>query len=149
MADTPTPPPSATEERARSRKIGALGALLPFLRPYRLLMAGALTALVATAMISLALPLAVRRVVDTFNIGEEALLDQYFIAALAIAGLLAVGSALRYALVTRLGERVVADIRKATFDRVISMSPEFYERIMTGNALAESEYLVNKIGEGR
>ena len=136
MADTPTPPPSATEERARSRKIGALGALLPFLSPYRLLMAGALTALVATAMISLALPLAVRRVVDTFNIGEEALLDQYFIAALVIAGLLAVGSALRYALVTRLGERVVADIRKATFDRVISMSPVFYERIMTGEVLS-------------
>lgn len=136
MADTPTPPPSATEERARSRKIGALGALLPFLSPYRLLMAGALTALVATAMISLALPLAVRRVVDTFNIGEEALLDQYFIAALVIAGLLAIGSALRYALVTRLGERVVADIRKATFDRVISMSPVFYERIMTGEVLS-------------
>ncbi|MEH6832139.1 MAG: ABC transporter, partial [Sulfitobacter sp.] len=111
MSDTPTTPPSATEERARSRKISALGALLPFLRPYRLLMVGALAALVATAMISLALPLAVRRVVDTFNVGEEALLDQYFLAALGIAGLLAVGSALRYALVTRLGERVVADIR--------------------------------------
>jgi ATP-binding cassette subfamily B protein len=101
-----------------------------------LLMAGALTALVATAMISLALPLAVRRVVDTFDTGEAELLDLYFIAALAIAGLLAVGSALRYALVTRLGERVVADIRKATFDRVISMSPVFYEKIMTGEVLS-------------
>ncbi|MDG1067147.1 MAG: ABC transporter transmembrane domain-containing protein, partial [Sulfitobacter sp.] len=136
MADTPTPPHSATEERERSRRIGALGALVPFLRPYRLLMFAALVALVATAMISLALPLAVRRVVDTFNSEEAALLDQYFMAALAIAGLLAVGSALRYALVTRLGERVVADIRKATFDRVISMSPVFYERIMTGEVLS-------------
>ncbi|KIN71565.1 ABC transporter transmembrane domain-containing protein [Sulfitobacter guttiformis] len=136
MADASTPPPSATEERATSRQIGALRALVPFLRPYRILMAAALTALVATAMISLALPLAVRRVIDTFNVGEEALLDQYFIAALAIAGLLAIGSALRYALVTRLGERVVADIRKATFDRVISMSPVFYERIMTGEVLS-------------
>ena len=136
MADSPTPPPSATEERERSRRIGALGALVPFLRPYRLLMAGALIALISTAMISLTLPLAVRRVVDSFNSGEAALLDQYFIAALAIAGLLAVGSALRYALVTRLGERVVADIRKATFDRVISMSPVFYERIMTGEVLS-------------
>ncbi len=136
MADSPTSPPAATEERAGSKRIGALGALLPFLRPYRLLMVAALAALVATAMISLALPLAVRRVVDNFNVGDAALLDQYFIAALAIAGLLAVGSALRYALVTRLGERVVADIRKATFDRVISMSPEFYEKIMTGEVLS-------------
>jgi len=101
-----------------------------------LLMIGAAVALVATALISLALPLAVRRVVDTFDSGESALLDQYFLAALAIAGLLAMGSALRYALVTRLGERVVADIRKATFDRVIGMSPVFYERIMTGEVLS-------------
>jgi ATP-binding cassette subfamily B protein len=136
MADHSTPPPSATEERARSRKIGALGALLPFLRPYRSLMIGALIALIATAMISLALPLAVRRVVDTFDTGEAALLDQYFLAAMGIAGLLAAGSALRYALVTRLGERVVADIRKATFDRVIAMSPVFYERVMTGEVLS-------------
>ena len=136
MADSPTPPPSATEERARSRRIGALGALLPFLRPYRVLMVCAFGALIATAMISLALPMAVRRVVDTFDTGEAELLDQYFIAALAIAGLLAVGSALRFALVTRLGERVVADIRKATFDRVISMSPVFYERTMTGEVLS-------------
>lgn len=136
MADSPTPPPSTNEERARSRRIGALGALLPFLRPYRVLMICAFGALIATAMISLTLPLAVRRVVDTFDTGEAELLDQYFLAALAIAGLLAVGSALRFALVTRLGERVVADIRKATFDRVISMSPVFYERTMTGEVLS-------------
>ncbi|MEP1768714.1 MAG: ABC transporter transmembrane domain-containing protein [Sulfitobacter sp.] len=136
MADHSTPPPSATEERARSRRIGVLKALLPFLLPYRSLMIGALVALVATALISLALPLAVRRVVDNFETGESALLDHYFLAALAIAGLLAMGSALRYALVTRLGERVVADIRKATFDRVIGMSPVFYERIMTGEVLS-------------
>ena len=57
---------------------------------------------------SLALPLAVRRVVDNFGTKDPALLDQYFLAAMAIAGLLAVGTALRYALVSRLGERVVA-----------------------------------------
>ena len=50
------------------------------------------------------------------------LLDSYFAAALGIAFLLAVGTGLRFYLVTRLGERVVADIRKAVFDRVIGMS---------------------------
>ncbi|MCK4712076.1 MAG: ATP-binding cassette domain-containing protein, partial [Marinosulfonomonas sp.] len=43
---------------------------------------------------------------------------------------------LRYYLVTRLGERVVADIRKAVFERVITLSPAFYERIMTGEILS-------------
>ena len=85
---------------------------------------------------SLTLPLAVRRVVDSFRLEQSALLDFYFMAALGIAALLAVGTGLRYALVTRLGERVVADIRKAVFDRVIGMSPEFYEKIMTGEVLS-------------
>ena len=64
------------------------------------------------------------------------MLNRYFMAALAIAGLLAIGTGLRYALVTRLGERVVADIRKAVFDRVIGMSPAFFEGIMTGEVLS-------------
>lgn len=106
------------------------------MRPYRLLMIGATLALVLTASMTLTLPLAVRRVVDNFRIEDGELLDWYFLAALGIAAVLALGTGLRYALVTRLGERVVADIRKAVFDRVIGMSPEFYERIMTGEVLS-------------
>jgi ATP-binding cassette subfamily B protein len=134
MARSPSPAP-AQEEREKSRQLGALRALVPFVYPYRGLMIAAICALVITAMISLMLPLAVRRVIDNFG-GVEALLDQYFVGAMAVAGLLAIGTGLRYALVTRLGERVVADIRKAVFDRVIGMSPAFYERIMTGEVLS-------------
>ncbi len=126
----------ATEEREKSRKLGSLSALWPFMKPYRALMAAAILALVATACISLVLPLAVRRVVDNFNVKSGELLNLYFGAALAIAAALALGTALRYALVTRFGERVVADIRKATFDRVISLSPAFFERTMTGEVLS-------------
>ena len=136
MARAPVPAPNAKKERAKSRELGTLRALLPFMLPYRLLMVAAVVALVTTAMVSLTLPLAVRRVVDNFGAADPALLDQYFIAALAIAGLLAVGTALRFALVSRLGERVVADIRKAVFDRVIGMSPAFYEKILTGEVLS-------------
>ena len=125
-----------TENREKSKRIGALRGLAPFLLPYRGLMIAAICALVMTAMVSLALPLAVRRVVDGFETSAERLLDSYFIAALIIALLLAVGTGLRYYLVTRLGERVVADIRKAVFDRMIGMSPAFYEKIMTGEVLS-------------
>ncbi|MFW8593564.1 ABC transporter transmembrane domain-containing protein [Cribrihabitans neustonicus] len=128
--------PNTEKERASSRKIGVLAALWPFMRPYRGLMTAALCALVLTAALSLTLPLAVRRVVDNFRVSDAALLNQYFAAALVIAALLAIGTGVRYALVTRLGERVVADIRKAVFDRVIGMSPEFFERIMTGEVLS-------------
>ncbi|QJF50420.1 ABC transporter transmembrane domain-containing protein [Roseobacter ponti] len=128
--------PGQTDERARSRKLGALAALMPFVWPYRQLMFSALAALVVTAMLSLTLPLAVRRVVDNFDTKSARDLDLYFAAALGIACLLAVGTGVRYALVTRLGERVVTDIRKAVFDRVIGMSPAFYEKIMTGEVLS-------------
>ena len=127
---------SATDEREKAKKISGLSALWPFVLPYHLLMAAAIFALVLTAMISLALPLAVRRVIDDFGTADGTILDQYFLAAIAIAALLALGTGLRYALVTRLGERVVADIRKAVFDRVIGMSPSFYENIMTGEVLS-------------
>ncbi|MDG1167555.1 MAG: ABC transporter transmembrane domain-containing protein [Sulfitobacter sp.] len=132
----PAPVYKANEEREKSRHLGALRALAPFMLPYLKLMIAAGLALVLTAMVSLALPLAVRRVVDNFGTEDAPLLDQYFLAALFVAGLLAVGTALRYALVTRLGERVVADIRKAVFDRVIGMSPAFYEKVMTGEVLS-------------
>ncbi|MBW7922802.1 MAG: ATP-binding cassette domain-containing protein [Rubellimicrobium sp.] len=129
----------AAENREASRRINALTALWPFLRPYRAMVVAALLALVVTAGVSLALPLAARLVVDAFGEGGgagTALLDANFGLALVLAVLLAVGTAIRYYLVTRLGERVVADIRKAVFDRVIGMSPAFFERIMTGEVLS-------------
>lgn len=123
-------------DREASKRVGALKALGPFLKPYRWMAIFAGVALVLTAAISLALPLAVRRVVDNFGVSDVAVLDQYFAAAIGIAGLLAAGTALRYALVTRLGERVVADIRMAVFDRTIGMSPAFFEKVMTGEVLS-------------
>ncbi|PZR00070.1 MAG: ABC transporter [Cereibacter sphaeroides] len=123
-------------EREVSRKVGALRGLWPFLKPYRTLLVLATLALVLTATISLVLPIAVRRVVDGFAANNAKLLDQYFAAALVIAALLALGTGWRYYLVTRLGERVVADIRRALFDRVVGMSPAFFERIMTGEVVS-------------
>lgn len=127
---------SVVEDRPKSKQVGALRGLFPFLWPYRGMAALALMALILTAGISLVLPLAVRRVVDGFSTAHVGLLDKYFGAALAIAALLAVGTGLRYYFVTRLGERVVADIRRALFDRVMGMSPAFFERILTGEVLS-------------
>ena len=124
------------DEREKSKRIGALSGLWPFMRPHRLWILAAFVALVFTAGISLILPIAVRRVVDGFGEATPELLDKYFMAALGVASLLALGTGLRYYLVTRLGERVVSDIRKAVFARVVGMSPAFYEKIMTGEVLS-------------
>ncbi len=127
---------AGTGERARATTLRPLRALVPFLAPYRRLLAAAMLALVVTAMLALALPMAVRRVIDGFFVESLVEMDLYFAAAIGIAALLAVGSGLRFYLVTLFGERVVADIRRAIFDKVVGMSPAFYERIMTGEVLS-------------
>jgi len=124
------------EDREKSKSIGPIRGLAPFLAPYRLMALAAMVALVTTAGLSLAMPLAVRRVVDGFADGSAELLDRYFAAALGVALFLALGTGIRYYLVTRLGERVVADIRMAVYQRMIAMSPAFFERIMTGEVLS-------------
>jgi len=126
----------AAEARTPSKRVSALRELAPFLRPYRGTVVLALLALMLTASVSLVLPLAVRRVVDGFSADSARLLDSYFAAALGIAGLLALGTAVRYYFVTRLGERVVADIRRAVFDRVLSLSPAWFEKLLTGEVLS-------------
>ncbi|HBU14134.1 MAG TPA: ABC transporter, partial [Gemmobacter sp.] len=62
-------------DRAASKKVGALAGLKLFLAPYRVMVIGALLALTLTATVSLILPIAVRRVVDSFGIGAAGLLD--------------------------------------------------------------------------
>ena len=128
--------PNRPKERQPSKKLGALSGLLPFLFPYKGLIAASGLALIITAGLSLVLPLAVRRVIDTFENGNESILDLYFAAILVVAALLAAGTAIRYALVTKLGERVVTDIRETIFKRVLKMSPQFYETIMTGEVIS-------------
>ena len=124
------------EDRAKSKTIGPLRGLAPFMAPYRSWIIAALAALTATATLSLILPMAVRRIVDGFSVEDASQMDAYFGAAVGVAALLAIFTGLRFYLVTRLGERVVADVRRAVYDRVIGMSPAFYERIMTGEVLS-------------
>ncbi|MGM0585689.1 MAG: ABC transporter transmembrane domain-containing protein [Pseudomonadota bacterium] len=124
------------DERPKSRSVGALRRLRPFLAPYRGLLLGAAAMLLTTTILNLALPIAAGRVVDGFSAERVELMDAYFASALAIAAALALATAARFYLVTRLGERVIADLRRKVYDKVVAMSPAFYERLMTGEVLS-------------
>ena len=125
------------EDRPKSKSIRPLEALWPFLRPHRLLMAGVGVALLAAAGFTLLLPVALRRMIDLgFDAANAAFIDRYFMAMLGVAAALACATATRYYLVTRLGERVIADLRSAVYDRVIGMSPAFFETLRTGETLS-------------
>ena len=108
--------PMKNTDRPKSKNLSALSGLVFFIQPYKLNFLLAFFVLLLTAIIALIFPLAVRRVVDGFNDSSITLMDQYFTAAVAIAGLLAIGTALRFYLITKLGERIIVDIRNAIFD---------------------------------
>ena len=136
MARGPKSVADMAEDRASSKQVGVLRALVPYFAPYKLLVILALIALTITASVSLVLPLAARQVIDGFAVGDVALLNRYFLGAIIVAAIFALGTGLRYYVVTRLGERVVADIRKAIFERMIGMSPAYFEKLMTGEVLS-------------
>jgi ATP-binding cassette, subfamily B, bacterial len=124
-------------DRARSRDLRPLRDLLPFLKPYRGMLLAALGALVLAAGATLSLPVAVRFVIDQgFSADNAAQIDRYFLAMFGIASLLAIATALRYYLVSWLGERVVADVRQAVFDHILGLSQSFYETTRTGEVLS-------------
>src|SRR5665213_3195168 len=111
--------------RAKSRSLRPLRQILPFLKPYRWRIAIALVALIISSAATLVLPVAGRGLIDHgFNAAEVALISQYFLVFIAVSAVMGVSGATRFYFVTWIGERVVADIRKAVFDIVLRLTPD-------------------------
>jgi ATP-binding cassette subfamily B protein len=121
----------------RARRLRPLASLLPYVGRYRGRALAALTALIVAAVTTLIVPVAVRRMID-FGFTEEgvALIDSYFMVMIAVAGVLAAASALRYYLVTTLGERIVADLRRDVFGHLTSLSQNFFDQAQTGEMMS-------------
>nr|WP_234936046.1 ABC transporter transmembrane domain-containing protein [Agrobacterium rubi] len=103
-------------------------SLFPYLKRYRGLVAAAIFALVLSSATTLALPLAVRRIIDHgFEGADGAMINSYFAVLLAIAVVLALASAMRYYYVMTIGERVVADLRRDVFAHLTSLSQAFFD----------------------
>ncbi|WLE61787.1 ATP-binding cassette domain-containing protein [Burkholderia plantarii] len=121
----------------RAARIGPLFSLLPFMRPYAGRWALAFLALVTSAGATLVLPVAFKYLIDRgFAGGDPAHVDRYFVALFAVALVLAGATALRFYLVSWLGERVTADLRRAVYGHVVRMSPQFFETTQTGEVLS-------------
>ncbi len=127
----------ALPDRPKARSLRPLRALLPYLAPYRGTMLLALAALLTASAAMLALPVAFRYLIDEgMSTGSSETVNRYFVAFLAAAGAFGVFAALRFYLVTWLGERVVADLRSDVYSRVIRMDPTFFEVTRTGEVLS-------------
>ena len=131
------PTAAAPAPAARSRSIKPLLGLVPFVMRYRARVVAALIALVVAAVATLAVPIAVRRMIDNgFDAHRAGLIDQYFGIMILVVAVLAGASAMRYYLVTSIGERVVADLRDAVFDRITVLSAAFFDTAKSGELVS-------------
>jgi len=124
--------------RPKSRSLAPLRAVLPFLKPYRGRIAVAVLALLVSSTATLILPLFLRGLINAQGLSESQAhaLTGFYGAFVLAAALLGLASATRFYAVTWLGERVVADIRKAVFANVLRLSPQFFEVTRTGEVLS-------------
>ncbi|MCQ1850463.1 ABC transporter transmembrane domain-containing protein [Neorhizobium galegae] len=127
----------ARENQPRGKALRPLARLIPYLARYRSMVAAAIVFLALAAATTLALPLAVRRMVDHgFASSDGHFINNYFGMLLALAALLAVASAMRYYYVITIGERVVADLRREVFSHVTSLSPSFFDVNQSGEIVS-------------
>ncbi|MCX7563372.1 ABC transporter transmembrane domain-containing protein [Xanthomonadaceae bacterium XH05] len=111
--------------------------LLPFLRPYRGLIAGWLGFLILSSSATLALPVAVRLMIDHGFSGQDASgIDRWFLGLIAVALVLAVATAGRFFCVSLLGERVVADLRERVFGHLLRLDMDFFARTRAGELVS-------------
>jgi ATP-binding cassette subfamily B protein len=124
--------------RPKAKSLAPLRALLPFLRPYRGRIMVAVVALIASSTATLILPQFARGLIDArgLSAAQAHALTDFYAAFIVAAAVLGMASATRFYAVTWLGERVVADIRKAVFDNVLGLSPQFFEVTRTGEVLS-------------
>ena len=119
------------------RRFSSLVQLMVFFKPYKFRMLVAFMVLIIAAAAALALPVAIKLIVDQgYLLQQSDKLNQYFILLLAIVVVMAVFSATRFYLVMWLGERIVADIRSKLYQHVLKMEPAFFETTRTGEVLS-------------
>jgi len=117
--------------------IGSLKVLLPFVSPYKKQLFIAILSLVLAASATLAVPFCFREIINLgFNSSSSAQINSTFIQLFLIASVVAFSTALRFYMVSWLGERITSDIKKAVYDHVLYQSPEFFEVTKSGEILS-------------
>jgi len=114
---------------ASPSRLSALRRLWPYFRRYRHLFLGWLGFLALSSLATLSLPLAVRVMIDRgFAHADPATVNRSFVGLFVVAVVLALATAARYFCVSLLGERVVADLRRALYTHLTTLDQAFFER---------------------
>ena len=132
-----SPTPSIASKSPPRPSLSALRPLLPYALIYRGRIALAILALTIASVATLAVPVAVRRMIDYgFNDTQSGLIHAYFGAMIGVVAVLALASGARYYLVMTLGERVVAELRAQLFAHLTTLDPSFFDSEKTGDIVS-------------
>ncbi len=127
---------ASDDKQNGKRDLKPLRQVLPFLKPYGWQIVGALTALAVAAGTVLAIGGGLRMVVDRgFVTANPAMLDHTLALLFAVIVVLAIATYTRFSLVSWLGERVVADLRRAVYAHLLKLSPTYYETARSGDII--------------
>jgi len=141
------------ERREKSRRIGALRNLWPFLKPHKGLAIGWLVFLGLSSGASLLLPVAVRHIIDHgFLASDIATINGTFLGLFGVAVVLALATAARYYCIALLGERSLASLRTSLYQHVIELDVGFYESTRVGELTSrlgtDTEVVQTLVGSG-
>jgi ATP-binding cassette subfamily B protein len=129
--------PENIPHRPGSRDWAQFARLARFLLPYRLRVAAAIVALLVAAACVLAFGQGLRTVIDHgFASADRSVLDRALLGVILLSVVLATATYARFYLMMSIGERVVADIRRAVFDHILKFSPGYFESVRTGEVIS-------------
>ena len=138
------------DKRGKARTVKPLRQLWPYIARYPLTLILFMIFLALAALLNLGITEAFRVIVDCgfggngavsadcarYALGDMDKMGSYFKFGMVIGLGLALFSALRFYFISVLGQRVITDIRKDVYDKLTRLSPEFFERIHTGEVLS-------------
>jgi ATP-binding cassette subfamily B protein len=127
----------AEADRGKSKSLAPLTALWPYVRRQGWVAAGAVIFLFIAAALNLAITYPARWIGENgFEGADPRLINQGFLAIIAVAFALGLFSAVRFYFFSRLGERLAADLRADVYQRLLSLSPAFFARMRSGEAVS-------------
>jgi len=130
-------PKPGPEIKRSAKDIKKLSALIRFVAPYKARFAFAMLALLVAAGTVLAIGQGLKHVIDQgFSSGNADTLDQALLTLVALLVVLGIATFSRYYLITWVGQRFVADIRRAVYDHILTLSPAFFEKTRTGEVIS-------------
>ena len=143
----------ATSDTSRpARRLSALRLLWPFLKPHRALAIGWLVFLGLSSGATLALPVALRYMINSFKNSSVVVINETFVGLFGVALVIAFATAARYFCIALLGERALASLRETLYAHVIRLDVGFFERSRVGELISrlgtDTEVVQALIGSG-